>query len=199
MADLAPFSLRILLAKTPRGGCDPNAILQGMVDPNPAIARAIKDGLDMLAGRAIKTRFTGKGPFPVVEHRLGIVSGRLRGSVRADDVVLLGNGYSSRMGATVEYFGAHERGFSGTVNVPEHTQSAYTVKRKEQSRISKSGKKSSIRANQYSVLAHSVRAHTRKLNIPARAPLRTAIEELGPQILGAEISKAIKSNPNPLA
>jgi hypothetical protein len=49
-----------------------------------------------------------------------------------------------------------------------------------------------VRANQYSVLPASVRAHSRRMNIPARKPLRTAIEEHGGKIIGGEIRAAIQ-------
>lgn len=187
----APFSIRITLATPPQGGGDPSAMLDALVQPNEEIRKALSLGLDLLAKQAAKERFRGKGPFPVSQNRLGVVSGRLVQDLYGADARITADGYTGQVGSRLEYFGAHEVGFSGTVQVPAHTRDSYQVNRKRQTRTSKSGKPVSIRANRYSVLPHSVRAHSKKLNIPARKPLRTAIEEHAGTILGAEIDKAV--------
>jgi hypothetical protein len=188
----APLSFRIRFAPPSPDGRETIARVLAMAGPNESIRKAFSLGLQKLAFRAQKERFTGQGPFPVAQNRLGVVSGRLRRDLHAEAAVLTDTGVSGRIGAAVEYFGAHEVGFSGTVNVPAHTRKAYTVKRKERTRTSKSGKPFSIRANQYSVLPASVRAHSKRMNIPARKPLRTAIEEHGGKIIGTEIRNAIQ-------
>jgi hypothetical protein len=59
--------------------------------------------------------------------------------------------------------------------------------------MGRGGKEISIRANRFTLLEQSVRAHSRKVNIPARQPLRTTIEEHSARILGLELRRAIDS------
>lgn len=193
MADTSPFSIRVRLAKPSQDAGGALAKARELTQPNAKVAGAITLGAQKLIFRAQKERFTGKGPFPVSECRLGVVSGRLRRDLHAEPVTITPSGYSFRMGSNVEYFGAHEMGFNGTVQVPAHQRGAYTVNRKPLSRTTKSGKVVEIPANQYSVLPQSVRAHSRTLKIPARKPLATAIQEHGAEIIGAEISKALRA------
>lgn len=193
-----PISIRLQFAKPPQGGGDPVAMMAALAEPNERMRGALSLGLQKLAFRAQKERFTGQGPFPVSQNRLGVVSGRLRRDLHSEPAEITGRGYSGRIGAAVEYYGAHELGFSGTVNVPAHKRDARTVDRKAQTRTTKSGKAVSIRSNQFSLLPQSVRAHTRKVTIPKRAPLATAITQHGEAILGAEISKVI-NNPESLS
>jgi hypothetical protein len=84
-------------------------------------------------------------------------------------------------------------GFEGTVQVKAHKRDAREVKRKKQTRVTKSGKAVSIRANRFSLLEQSVRAHSRKVSIPARRPLRTAIEKHSARIIGLELTRAINT------
>lgn len=192
MANPVPFSLRVRFAKPSQEGGDALAAAREVSAPNEGMRRAITRGAQKLVLKAQKDRFTGQGPFPVAESRLGVVSGRLRRDLHAEEAVMSATGYTVRMGATVEYFGAHERGFQGTVQVPAHTREAYTVNRKPISRTGKNGKTVSIRANQFSVLPTSVRAHTRKMKVPARKPLATAITQHGGATFGREISKEVR-------
>lgn len=195
MANKVPsFSIRVTLAKPSRDGEAALAKAAALSRPNEAMRSALSLGMQKLAFRAQNERFTGQGPFPVSARKLGNVSGRLKRELHAEPATISGRGYGGRIGAAVKYFGAHEVGFSGVVQVPEHRRDAYTVKRRAQSRTSKTGKQFSVRANQYSVLPGSVRAHSRKMNVPARKPLRTAIEEHGPKILGESIRKGVKDH-----
>lgn len=189
----AQLSIRVRFALPPQGACDAAAILAAVSKPNDTMANAVTLGMQKLAFRAQKERFTGKGPFPVSEHRLGNVSGRLKRDIHADTAEKTGTGYRGKIGSAVEYFGAHEVGFAGTVQVPAHTRDAREVNRPKKDRTSKSGKVVSIRANQFSLLPQSVRAHSRKMTIPARGPLRAAITEHAEAIIGPEITKAVKA------
>ncbi len=189
---LPNISIRVMLAKPPQGAGDAIAAATAIAKPNAGMAKALSLGMQQLAIRAQKERFTGKGPFPVAEHRLGVVTGRLRRDIYAEPVEMTQTGYKGRIGAAVEYFGAHEVGFEGTVQVPAHQRAGYTVDRPARTRTSKKGNPFSIRANKFSVLPGSVRAHSKKLKIAARAPLRTALEEHSATILGAAIDAGVK-------
>lgn len=186
MANPVPFSLRVRFAKPSQEGGDALAAAREVSAPNEGMRRAITRGAQKLVLKAQKDRFTGQGPFPVAESRLGVVSGRLRRDLHAEEAVMSSTGYTVRMGATVEYFGAHERGFQGTVQVKQHVR----YPRKSMVRMRK-GKQVSIRLVDKS-RPISVRSHTRKMKVPARKPLATAITQHGGETFGAEISKEVR-------
>lgn len=171
---LPKTSIRVRFAKPSQGSGDPLAAAANMAKPSARMAQAITLGMQMLALQAQKERFTGQGPFPVAQKRLGVVSGRLRRDIHAENATLTSTGYRGKIGASVEYFGAHEVGFDGNVSVRAHTRAPHTIKKRNMSR-----------------LEQSVRAHTRHLKIIARMPLRTAIEEHAERIIGGEVGKAV--------
>lgn len=150
--------------------------------------QAISAGLLELSFVAQKERFTGAGPFPVAEKRLGVDTGRLRRDLHAEPAEMVSSGYRGRIGSVVEYFGAHELGFDGSVDVPAHTRDRRTVKRKAKT-FTRKGKQVSIRANQFSLLEQSVRAHKKRMKIPRREPLATAIREHSVRIMGEAMQK----------
>lgn len=86
----------------------------------PAVARGLDTGLEVALGQATARRFTGKGPFPVSAKRLGVVSGRLRASLRRSAARVEGDTVKASVGSNVVYFGVHEFGFAGTVAVRAH-------------------------------------------------------------------------------
>ena len=167
-------SIRVRFAKPSQGSGDPLATAANVAKPSARIAKAITLGMRMLALQAQKERFTGQGPFPVAQKRLGVVTGRLRRDIHAEPATLTSTGYRGKIGSNVEYFGAHEVGFEGNVSVRAHTRAAHTIKKRNMSR-----------------LEQSVRAHVRHVKILARMPLRTAIEEHAERIIGAEVGKVV--------
>ena len=168
------FNLRVSFAVPPQGD-GPAAAVAARIQPSARMQKALTRGLQQLAFQAAKDRFTGKGPFPVSQRKLGNVTGRLKRDLHAEAVTLNGTGYRGRIGSVVEYFAAHELGFSGTVSVRAHSRRGYTLKKRG-----------------YSVLPQSVRAHSKVVKIPARMPLATAITEHGETIIGREIERAQK-------
>jgi hypothetical protein len=126
------------------------------------MGQAIKRGMDDAGNTAWREitiqRFSGKGPFPVPEHRLGERTERLKQSLfyRAARVETAGQSVSvtGTMGSEgVKYFPIHEYGFSGIATV------------KPFFRKNRKGPPS------------QVKGHTRQMNIPARAPMHTGIED----------------------
>jgi hypothetical protein len=113
----------------------------------------------------IKRRFLGKGPFPVSQHRLGVDSGRLKKSLTIFPAKVTGNVLSivggQEAGSTVKYFNVHEFGFDGEVQVKSHTR---RIKRKRRRR--KGEAKEAV-----------VRAHSRHMKVPKRAPLTAGFED----------------------
>lgn len=117
-----------------------------------------------------RTRFTGQGAFPVAERKLGVDTGRLRRSLRTDapEIVSVEQlQVKTAMGSPVEYLGPHEFGFRGPVSVAAHTRTRGDS-------------------------THPVKAHTRTMDMPERAPLRTGLRSDEVQaIYTSELEKAL--------
>lgn len=116
-----------------------------------ALGKALTASGHTIVGNAVKDRFTGlKGPFPVSEHRLGatVQKPRLRLSITNTPPQIREGESAVTMGfgSNVRYFGVHEFGFSGSVPVRAHQR-----------------------------LGRPVRAHSRFVKIPARAPMQTEL------------------------
>jgi len=173
---MAAVSIRMTVSELTRGSRDPIAAAQDLMRPNEKIRKAIDAGLQQLVYLGTKERFQGKGPFPVSQHRLGNVTGRLKQDLYAGKTVISGNGYIGKAGSSVTYFGIHEFGFVGNVSVRAHIRARHTLPKKKMSR-----------------LEQSVRAHSRKLNIPARAPFQNAIADHGQRLVVNSIRQAIQS------
>lgn len=153
-------------------------------------------------GHIEQARATGKGPFPVAEGRLGVVTSRYRRQVRASFPVISGRDIESAIGNNVRYAGAHEYGFRGTVQVREHrkrnamvdlVQVGDQVVPRWQS-FGLKGKKTKVATG-----VVRVRAHRMAMNIPARAPIRRGIEDRLPRYaprLGAAIVAALEEGGN---
>lgn len=152
------------------------------------LAKAWGSGAQEVLGRAVRGRFTGKGPFPVSQNRLGVVTNRLRRSMRATlpQVNETSGVISVSMGSNVSYYAPHEFGFRGRVQVKGHTRRNTPAPQTFRGRLTKgsqaaitdalrerelSGNRSRGRVN-----AGYVRPHTRRVNIPARAPLGTELK-----------------------
>jgi hypothetical protein len=136
---------------------------------------AMDDANQLVIGKMSKARFTGRGPFPSGEHRLGIRTHHLYQSIRNSAARISGNTIRSAIGSNIVYAGVHEFGStaSGTSTVRSFT-------RKQPSRDVRSPR--GPRGGKLKVTTKgtvTVRSFTRrwKHNIPARAPFRTGIEE----------------------
>lgn len=146
-----------------------------------AVVRGMAAAGQIVLGAAVKHRFTGRGPFPVADHRLGVVTNRLRKSLRvtAPQVDSDRRTVSQRFGSNVIYFGLHEFGFKGRVQVRGHTRKAVadggqTTKGKvTRGEINK--RKNNILVKDRGNYSY-VKPHTRNLTIAARAPLTTELE-----------------------
>ena len=80
-----------------------------------AIKRGMDRALSVVRGRIQEKRLSGKGPYPPSQHRLGEVTGQLRGSAREEPAVIAGNTVTGAIGTPVIYGAVHEFGFSGAV------------------------------------------------------------------------------------
>ena len=142
---------------------------------------AIRRGMDfqnqLTLGEIVEKRLTGKGPYPVSEHRLGERSHLYRKSVRAAAAVVNGGTVESSIGANVVYAGIHE--FGGVIahaarkgNVRLRTDKAGNLQRR-----GANGKLATFakRHNKYAkTVEYQGKAYT--VRMPARAPITTGIE-----------------------
>lgn len=146
------------------------------------LARAWNQATQEVLGQAVKKRFTGKGPFPVAQNKLGVRTNRLRKSLRATLVQMNESSgqISSTMGSNVIYFAPHEFGFRGRVQVQGHSRRAVADKRRTaRGRLTKAtAKKRKQQINSGRSSVSFVRPHTRRVNIPARRPLGTQIDDI---------------------
>ena len=123
----------------------------------------------------IETKLTAAGP-----KFLNVQSGRLRRSIRASAATVSGNAVRSIIGSNVRYAAIHEFGFNGQENVRAHERRVFRhlnlrtggrLKR----RVDTGGR-------------IQVRGFARRMNMPARASIRTGIAECaqnyGPRLAG---------------
>lgn len=75
-----------------------------------AIARGMDRGAELALGKITEERFTGEGPFPPIEGRLGVRTNRLRSSLRWSKAQIAGQSVTGGMGSNVEYLRIHELG-----------------------------------------------------------------------------------------
>ena len=140
----------------------------------------------------IKNRLSGKGPYPVSQHRLGFVTRKLGQSLRAVPARIGGAVIVSAIGASVRYAAAHEFGFAGRVRVRSHQRElgrqfqrgTAIIGARSAARLGLLTKAGKVRKRGGLVELHEsrrtsarVRAHHREMNIPARAPIQHGIQD----------------------
>ena len=168
--------------------------LRGTPDVLRAVAsKALRIGVQVALGKTQRERFSGTGPFPISDRRLGIVTGRLRNSfleasrafsVREDSGELV-----AVVGSAVSYFPRHEFGFSGTEQVRQHSR--LITRELETGKVVRNGK-SARKGKTTATGLITVRAHSRKVNTPARAPLKTGLDEHLLASFAAELERALR-------
>ena len=137
----------------------PSAALKGLLqrarkfpaESVQALGKALAASGPQIVGEAVKYRFTNqRGPFPVSENKLGatVEKPRLRNTIsHTKPQINTSDGVVSMgFGSNVKYFGTHEFGLSGSVGVKAHQRKG-----------------------------RPVRAHSRYVKIPARAPMQTEL------------------------
>jgi hypothetical protein len=150
---------------------------------------------EITVGAIQAKRLTGTGPFPVSEGRLGVVTNRLRSSLRPTAATALSGGaIVSAIGTNVRYGVAHEFGFAGTVDRKAHTRRRFTTNQvggnafldPRTGRIRKTRKKlERVQTGSVQVKAHQLRVH-----IPERAPIRRGIADRLPAY-GPALGRAV--------
>jgi len=130
---------------------------------------------------------------------LGVVTNRLRSSMRATPAIVTGNSVESSIGSNVKYAGVHEFGIDKDVTVRGYTreisgkkgrgiavqdfQPIFDSRTGKISRYKKAGKRNVTGEAQ-------VKSFQRHMKLPARAYIRTSLEERAPDYKRS-ISEAI--------
>lgn len=140
--------------------------------------------------KIIQERMTGKGPFPVEEHRMGVVTGHMRRSLFSTPAVptrASGTSFAltSSIGSRARYAAAHEFGFEGDVTVRGYTRRAARQRARYDLRTGER-----LRAGRRTGGRAEVWGHVRRMRIPARAPVQTGILDRLPEY-GRALSRAI--------
>ncbi len=148
--------------------------------PAEAICKALDQQNELTVGHIQLTKLSKRGP-----KTLGVVTNRLRQSLRPSKAVASGTDVVSSIGTNVWYAGVHEFGYHGTVNVRQFTRhnphgdvfrvGSETAKRKDVVKAKSFNTSAKVKkvASGFSV----VKAHARKMNMPERAMIRTGIQE----------------------
>jgi hypothetical protein len=152
-----------------------------------AIIRTADRQNELTVGGIKRNRATGKGPFPVSEGRLGVVSGRYRQSIRRTPAVFENGAVVSTIGSNVKYAGAHEFGFDGVVNVKSFIRrnpraDLYKIKGflltgAQLDAVTASRERQRHRRARVASGLSMVKASSRRMKIPARAPIRYGISD----------------------
>jgi|SRR5215831_2928814 len=154
-----------------------------------AIKRGMTRALQIVAGRIQEKRLTGRGPFPVAEHRLGEKTGQLRLRTRSTDAEVTTEGdhavVTGAIGSSVVYAAVHEFGFDGEVRVSPHRRRLFsrTYRGKPRKKPKQTGETNVI-------------GYTRHMHMPERAPFRTGITE-NLEYISGEIEKEIVTSLQP--
>lgn len=164
-------------------------IVSGLQRLPGLLVAAVARGMDQANQYAVANiqvkHLTGKGPFPVEEHRLGVVTNRLRSSVYASPAQpASGSTVQSAIGSNVKYAWIHE--FGGRIH---HEPRQMKIRHKTDARgnlikqavnpnlivFAKAG------ASARRVRETVVQAKAFDVNMPERAPFRTGLAESQPK------------------
>lgn len=146
------------------------------------IARALDLQNELTVGHIQAKKLSRRGP-----TTLGVITNRLRSSVRPATAEVTGDTIESSIGTNVKYAGVHEYGFDGKVSVAAHTRRRFGDRFSGGSKVvdtiaifnTKTGsisrqKKGKVK---YQTGVSSVRAFTRHMRMPARPFLSTSLTE----------------------
>lgn len=161
----------------------------------PALAAAMDRENELTVGHISIKKLSQRGP-----ETLGVVTNRLRSSLRRTKATVSGNSIASAIGTNVVYAGVHEFGFNGTVNVKGFTRKRSRIKFDGKfiskatatagGMLTKAGKlRKSANASKVDT-TETVRPFTRQMRVKARAPISKGIAERV-QAYSDAISKAV--------
>jgi phage gpG-like protein len=129
-----------------------------------AIARTLDFQNELTVGYIQEFKLSKRGP-----STLGVITNRLRGSIRKSNAVIRDGNIESAIGSNVVYAGAHEFGFDGTVNVKSFSRAN---RRGDLHTVTKRGSRKQTASG-----VSFVRPFQRHMRLPARAPIQSGIAE----------------------
>jgi phage gpG-like protein len=166
----------------------------------PAAARAMDLQNQLTIGHIQENKLSQRGP-----TTLGVVTNRLRSSLRATKTTVVTDGLASTIGTNVRYAAVHEFGFEGPVTVKQHLRKnadrfsiddgRRTVSKSQAGRLgllTKAGKPRKGMADRVAGKETTVKEHVRKMKVPARKPIRTGIAERLPAYAKAMAEAVVK-------
>lgn len=156
-----------------------------------AVARESIGRLTLRLQRQVKQKLSGEV--------LKVRTGRLRRSI-TNRVESAGGVVSGIVGTNVSYGKTHEFGFEGEISVKEHLRQI-----REHGRFSLKSVKGQelgiwqLKRGKLTGQTATVKAHTRRVKLPKRSFLRSALEELHSQgIATAEVQRAMRRLIDPI-
>ncbi len=142
------------------------------------IAKTLKRENEYTIAKIQQDHLTGRGPFPVEEHRLGVRTARLRSAVWANDPQINESSVTSAIGDNVEYAAIHEFGGrivrkprSGTVRLRTN-EAGELLRQPGHEHLAVFAENTHKRAKEVQYQAEGY-----EINMPERAPFRTGISE----------------------
>lgn len=141
------------------------------------VAAAIDLENELTVGHIQAQRMSRRGP-----ETLGVVTNRLRLSLRPSKAEIREDSVDSSIGSNVGYMGPHEFGFQGLVTVRAHERRVFASRGGGERTRYSMGEDGRIvarktgRARRVSGVVQ-VRSHAREMNIPSRAPIRRGIAD----------------------
>ncbi len=170
------------------------AIMARLRAAPPRMVAAIASALDLQnqlsVGIIDRERLSQRGP-----TTLGVVTNRLRGSIRASKAVANGTAITSAIGSNVVYAAVHEYGIDAMVTVREHTRKNPHAGKPGSAAVVTLDRKGHIirrAARPPAPATVTIRAHQMHMKLPARAYIRGVLEQRAPQYSLA-ISDAIRA------
>ncbi len=140
-----------------------------------AVAKELDLQNDYTIGHIEEKRLNFPRHEPPVGEGLRHITGHLKRSLRRNTATVSRHSVSGGIGTHVKYAGVHEFGFTGTAAVPEHSRKIIVGTAVS---FTAAGRKKRIKVGGTT----TVRAHSRKMNLPARSPIRRGILDRSEQI-----------------
>jgi phage gpG-like protein len=156
--------IKITVKLDPRAQAVIAALGKGNERLDRAVAAAVNDENKLTVAAIMTEKLSRRGP-----ATLGVISNRLRASIRATPAVITAGGVTASIGSNVRYAGVHEFGFEGNVRVRTHARRVTQV----------FGRR--LRPATVAI----VPAHDRRMSVPARAYIRTTLADRFPAYLAA--------------
>lgn len=144
------------------------AMGQAMTD---GIARALDYENEMSVGQIQAIKLSRRGP-----TTLGVISNRLRSSVRPTRAIVVSGNVDSSIGSNVIYAAVHEYGIDQMVAVPAHTRKVTVALRGGSTFNAKTGRIKKNKPGRVQTGVASVGTYSMHMHFPARRYIGSTVE-----------------------